>query len=357
MALMQRNMEFYKLGKIEVCSNIASVFIGVVLLAFTKSYWVLLLTSVSYFIFQIIFTFKLSTWRHKFSNPFNNRMSRTGSVFGMQLTAFNLMTFLSINLDNIIIGKIAGVAVLGNYTKSFEIGNYTIDKLIRKPIQQVYFSDLPGKSHSEKCNLYFQYLFLMVSLILLIIGPGLIYTEWVVNTFFDPKWQLLIKMLPPFFLCTLFWITMALADQLLIVTNNLKRYVFLGLLKGITGSLAIIIASFWGAKAIAYSFLIYHVVLFIPFCYSIFSAIGMGITEAKNMMRTTCTIVIPAMLCVLIPFILRVYNLVSSELALTIFVSIYIVLHLFFWPKVERYRSFKLFFFSLITRKVGIEKT
>jgi O-antigen/teichoic acid export membrane protein len=352
-ALLLRNMEFNKTGKIDVGANLTSVCVGVISLVFIRSYWVLLLTSMSYVLFQLLFTLKLSSWTHKFSNPFTNKISKSGSMYGIQLTVFNVMTFVSVTLDNIIIGKLAGVAVLGNYSKSMEFGNSNIDRLVRKPIHQVYFSDLSGKNLDEKCKLYFQYLFLLVTLITLIIGPALLFNEKLVNKFLSAKWQPLIGMLPPFLVCTIFWMTMSLADQLLISTSKLKRYLFLGFLKAVTGSCAIIVASSWGPKAIAYSFLIYHVLLFVPFCSSIFSGIDVGNAKANAMLRDTCIIVISALLTVLIPFLLFYWNFIGIDFALIIFILSYIILHTSIWPRIIHYQSFKLFFKSLISFKVS----
>lgn len=351
-ALMRRNMEFDKIGKIEVGSNLAAVILGVIMLAFDRSYWVILMISILYSFFQVLFTSLLSTWRHQFSNPFQSKLSKTGSVFGFRLMAFNVMTFLSLTVDNILIGKVGGPAVLGNYTKSFEFGNSNIDRLIRKPVMQVYFSDLSGKSQDEKCRLFFQYLFLLLSLLTLIVGPALVCLEWIITTLLSSEWQSLIKMLPPFLICTFFWMTMSLADQLLITPDNLKKYLFLGLVKAITGTAAVVIASFWGAEAIAWAFLIYHVVLFIPFCYVIFSRMNNGDQSVtKKLLINTCVIVATATLTAVLPFMLRYYHVINMITALIGFLILFIILQFAVWPRIKHFESFKLFFKGLISFK------
>jgi hypothetical protein len=148
-----------------------------------------------------------------------------------------------------------------------------------------------------------------------------------------------------------------LADQLLIVTNKLKRYLWLGLLKATTGSLTIIIASFWGAKAIAYGFLLYHVVLFVPFCYSIFSGIDVGNERAKAMFRDTCIIIASSVTTVVVPFILLYLDWIGLLLALVIFFIGYAILHLFVWPRIKYYQPFTVFFKSLIDLNLKIPST
>lgn len=354
-ALMRRNMEFDKIGMIEVGSNLAAVLIGIILLAFSRTYWIILIISILYSFFQLMFTFRLSTWRHRFSNPFHTKLSKTGSVFGFRLMAFNVMTFLSLTVDNIIIGKVGGPAVLGNYTKSFEFGNSNIDRLIRKPVMQVYFSDLSGKSLDEKCRLFFQYLFLLLSLLTIIIGPALICLEWIITTLLSSEWQSLIKMLPPFLISTFFWMTMSLADQLLITPDNLKKYLFLGLVKAVTGTTAIVIASFWGAEAIAWAFLIYHLVLFIPFCLVIFSRMSSGdYLLTKKRLVNACVIALTATVTAVLPFVFRYYHILNMITSLIVFIVFYFMLQFVVWPRIRHYQSFKLFFKSLISFKIAV---
>jgi hypothetical protein len=194
----------------------------------------------------------------------------------------------------------------------------------------------------------------LLSLVVLVVGPSLIFTDIIVTNLLNIKWQPLIGMLPPFFLCTILWMTMSLADQLLIVTSKLKRYLTIGFFKAVTGLTAILIGSLWGAKAIAYSFLIYHVVLFVPFCYSIFYAIHTERGMANVMLRNTCVIVASAVIAVIIPFVLLKTGVVSELYALIIFALNYLLLHKFVWSTLKYYSDFSVFVKGLIAKKVSV---
>lgn len=347
-ALMRRNMQFDKIGKIDVSTKFVAIAVGVIFLFFIRSYWVLLLMSVFGVLFQIFITHKLSDWKFRFSNPYHSKISKAGVSFGKRLTIYNIMTFISVNLDNILIGKLAGNATLGNYNKAWDFGVTNVDRLVRRPLHQVYFSDLSGKDIEEKCRLFYQYLFLLLSLLLLVVGPFLICAEWIVATFLSSRWQLLTVILPPFLLCTFFWMSMSMADQLLLATSKLRRYLIIGAVKTGSGTLAIIIASFWGAEAIAWSFLIYHLLLYIPFCYAIFTGIDRELSKAREMMMDLCIIVFSAALITVIPFLLSHYGIIDFKVSLLFFVVLYVILLFGVWPKIHNYGSFKLFFKRLV---------
>ena len=352
-ALMRKEMQFGKVGTIDVSSKLASLIAGMLLLLIIRNYWVLLFTSIIHAVFQIVMTQKLSKWHFRFSNPLHNKVSAAGAAFGQRLTIFNIMTFISVNLDTILIGKLAGNVVLGNYNKAFDFGCTNVDRLVRRPLLQVYFADLSGKSIEKKCELFYQYLYLLLSLLLLVVGPALICAPWLVDKFLSSRWQPLSFLLPPFLLCSFFWMSMSLADQLLVSTTKLRRYLLLGVAKAITGSLAIIIASFWGAAAIAWAFLIYHLVLFIPFCYSVFSAIHRENSKVHVMMAEVAVLVFSAALCAGIPYLLSHYNVITVQFAVAIFILLYILLHIVIWRKIAYYQSFRLFFRSLVRFKLA----
>lgn len=356
LALMRKKMEFDNIGKIQVLSNFFSIVIGLVLLLFIRDYWVLLAISTSFFVFQFIFTFRFNHWEYRFSNPLNKKISAGASAFGKRLTIFNIITFISVNADKLIIAKIAGNGALGLYSKSYDFGVSNLERAVKTPISQVYFSDISGKDERAKYTLFFQYLFLMMSLLVLITGPVLVYLDWGINMLFDEDWQPLIALLPPFVLSSFIWMSMSIADVLLLAAFNTKRYLALGIAKSVIGLLAIIAASFWGVEAIAWSFFIYHLVLFVPFCRGIFYQIGLDAVRARTLLINSILVVFSAITLVLGCFLLRYFQLLGEGLSMVCFLGGYLFLHLGVWSKMEGYQDFVLLFKALISRsKLAID--
>lgn len=349
-ALMRKNMEFDNIGKIQVYANFISILLGLFLLVFIRNYWVLLAISSAYFVFQLLFTFHFNKWPYQFSNPLRKKISAGASTFGKRLTIFNIITFISVNLDNFIIAKIAGSSALGLYSKSYDFGVANLERAVRYPVGQVYFSDISGKELETKCTLFFQYLFLILFALILIGGPVIIYLEWAVGTLLDQGWGPLVVLLPPFLLSSFIWMSMSIADELLVATFKTKRYLILGIIKAVIGGTAIIIASFWGIEAIAWSFFIYHLLLFIPFCGGIFFGIGLPNTNARRYLLHLIAIVGSAITVVLIPFLLLRFQLVSNHQALLCFLVVAALVYSGIWPKLKGFTEFKIFFKALISK-------
>jgi O-antigen/teichoic acid export membrane protein len=341
-ALLRRKMEFEKVGKIEVMSNLFSFIFSLLLLLFIRTYWVLLVCTLLYFLFQIVLSIRYSHWVFKLCNPFSKAVDRKSTAFGSKLTAFNVLTFVSYNIDNLVIGKLAGNSVLGIYSKSYEFGVTNVDKL-RRPIHLVYFSDISRKKPEERVKLFFQYTFLLISMLLLLVGPLLIYLNRVIPAFFGESWNGLTSMLPPFFLCSFIWITMSFADQLLIVAPNLKRYLILGGSKAIFGCIAILISSIGGAVAISWSYLFYHVLVFIPFCYSIFRGINLTNSDVKSSMSKLIVAVTSAVFTVLIPWALIQVHIITDNTALILFIALVVTNYKILWSRLPGFEPFKYY--------------
>jgi polysaccharide transporter, PST family len=334
LSLLRRQMDFDKIAKIEVGSNIGSLLIGFFLLFFMRNYWVLLYSGVSYFLVQVILMKKFGTWKYKLSNPFTTKLSKVSTRYGSQVTLFNVFSFLSTNLDNILIGKLFGQQILGVYSKGYEFGVTNIEK-VKRPVQNVYFSDIANRDNDKQFNYFFQYMFFMVTILLLIVGPALIYTDLMVNRVFGEQWGQLKTILPPFLLSSFIWITMSFADQLLLVSSNMKRYLSLGIGKNMLGSASIIAASFWGPGAIAWSYFVYQALLFVPFCYYSFKPLHTDTDKVVRMLKDTSMVIVTALLAVSIPWLLCYFNWVNSGIALLIFLVLVVILFTSVWRNIN----------------------
>jgi PST family polysaccharide transporter len=343
-ALLKKTFQFNKIAIIEVGSSLFSIVSGVVALFFIRDYWVLLISSIAYFIFQMVATYKTSKFKISFTNPYSQVLGKESNYFGTRLTLFNVLTFISVNVDNILIAKLFGNTALGIYSKSYEFGVTVLEK-IKNPLQQVYFSDiaLMERKRVEMYNSFLQYVFLLLTILSLIIGPLLITMNFLIDKFLSAGWSNMKSILPPFLISSFIWMVMSLADQLLIVSSKLRKYLILGSLKAGIGFSAIIIASIWQIDAIAWSFLIYHIILFVPYCYYILLDLGFAKNVAKNRVAGLTIIVFSACIVVTLPWVLIYYGVLSWPICAIIFLLGMVGLHFAVWPRFQGYKSFLVF--------------
>ncbi|HEX4371851.1 MAG TPA: oligosaccharide flippase family protein, partial [Puia sp.] len=340
--------EFSKISKIDVGANLGSLATGLALLFFIKNYWVLLLSGISYFIFQYLILASFGIRKFRLLHLFRSKLNKTTRSFGKNITLFNVVTFISLNLDNIIIGKLFGNSTLGIYSRAYEFGVTNIEK-IKRPVQNVYFSDIADKDPGERSNIFFEYIFFLLTLLLPVVAIILIYGNVIINKIFGAQWSGLINMLPPFLLSSFLWVTMSFADQLLIVSQKLKKYLVLGFIKSGGGIISIIVASFWGPVILAWSYFIFHLLFFIPYCYSCFSAFAKDKKVFKTILTDTSIVTGTALLIVVLPWLLCVNEIIDPQMATLFFVFLFFTFYTILWKKIIRTRS--VFFLKFLIRK------
>lgn len=347
-SLLKKKLRFNKIAIIDIASNVISISTGLIALFFIRNYWVLLISSLSYFITQMILTNLIAKFKITLTNPLDKQFGKESSYFGTRMTLFNIFTFISVNIDNIIIAKLFGSSVLGIYSKSYEFGVSNFEKL-KNPIQQVYFSEiaLEGKNNNTIYNSFLQYLYLLFTILIIIIGPVLILIDNLIPRIFGTEWAEMSSVLPPFLIASFIWMAMSLIDQLLVIRARLNSYVILGSLKATIGLAAILIASFWQIEAIAWSFLIYHVIIFVPFCKFIIKDIGFTKNEARKNTIQLIFITISSCIVVTVPWILHHYEISSLFISILVLIVSSLLLFFFVWPLLDGFKQYKTFISTL----------
>jgi O-antigen/teichoic acid export membrane protein len=133
-ALLRRQMRFASIARIDLVSLVLGIAAAVASAAWGAGYWALVH-------FQLVQSASAAAgawlacgWRP--SVPARSARLRPLLSFGIGLTAFNILAYLSRTLDNVIIGRSVGSAALGLYLKSYSMLLLPVDR-IRGPVSAV----------------------------------------------------------------------------------------------------------------------------------------------------------------------------------------------------------------------------
>lgn len=128
-AILWRQMRFGALALADGGSAVVG-FVATALAALIwPSYWALFIGSVCSALFGLIVLWQATRWAPSLPQPQSSLRSMLS--FGAGLTGFNIVNFFARNLDNILIGRGFGDAVLGYYDRAY--------KLLLFPLQQINF--------------------------------------------------------------------------------------------------------------------------------------------------------------------------------------------------------------------------
>ena len=126
-ALLERQMRFVALSVIDIASLFVGAAIGVIMALRGFGYWSLVVTSTVTPLVYSICVWVASGWVP--GRPRRNTGIRSMMRFGGTLTLYGLVTYVSRNLDKVLLGRFWGVEALGIYGRAYQLVNIPTDNL------------------------------------------------------------------------------------------------------------------------------------------------------------------------------------------------------------------------------------
>jgi PST family polysaccharide transporter len=138
-ALLQREMRFTALARIDILSLVVSTTIGICMAAAGFGYWALVAAAVSLPLVTSICLWLTSSWL-----PGRPRL-RVGlhplMRFGGTLTLISIIMYIGYNLDKVLLGRFWGAAAVGIYGRAYQLINIPTENL-NSAIGEVAFAAL-----------------------------------------------------------------------------------------------------------------------------------------------------------------------------------------------------------------------
>jgi len=168
-ALINRNMRFRALGFVEVAVAATNLVAAFCFALWLRNYWAIWLGTLCGVLVNVVLVWSLSPWRPSRHVAWGS--ARHMITFGAHLTGFNLLNFLSRNLDNVLIAKFWGPAAVGLYDRSYKLMLFPL-RTLNTPLGRIM---LPALSRVQDDPARFRRMFLLALRALSIVSiPGII---------------------------------------------------------------------------------------------------------------------------------------------------------------------------------------
>jgi O-antigen/teichoic acid export membrane protein len=118
-ALLQKQIDFRKLGYLEMLATIASGIVSVFMALSGFGVWSLIAQSITYALFSALMLWTFSAWRPEIS--FDWQALKGLLRFSTHLFGFNIFNYWVRNMDNLLIGKVIGSSALGIYSRAYSL--------------------------------------------------------------------------------------------------------------------------------------------------------------------------------------------------------------------------------------------
>ena len=193
-AILERNLAFNKLAKIELTAIVLGSIVGITLALLEFGVWSLVYQTMTVVTVTTVLLLVATRWKPKMIFSWSELQAVTG--YSLNLTGFTILNYLYRNADYLLIGKFLGSQALGYYTLAYRLMLYPLQN-ISSVIGRVMF---PVFSQIQDDDKRFGIAYLkVISTIALITFPMMVglwaLSEPFILTLFGSQWQSVIWLL------------------------------------------------------------------------------------------------------------------------------------------------------------------
>jgi len=262
-ALMKRQMRFKRLSAIHLLATAVSIVTGIVMAWLKFDYWALIGISAAYSISYTILLWLLCDWRPGFYFQFE----RVKSImrFGAGVTGFDIVNYFSRNADNILIGRYFGSAILGLYSKSYQLLMLPITQL-RDPLNAVALPALSSlkSQHARYREFYARYNFILAFFSMPLVVFLVVFSREVVLIILGEQWLEASRIFQLLAITSLIQPVAGTKGVVMITMGHTKRYFVWGIVNAVTTIGAFLIGMNWGVDGMVVAYAIVNYVILVP---------------------------------------------------------------------------------------------
>jgi O-antigen/teichoic acid export membrane protein len=252
-AILERDLAFQRLAKIELITIASSSFVGIGLAFLGASVWSLVIQTLVSVTMTTTLLWTLSEWRPKMT--FRWKEVKSVSSYSLNLIGFQFFNYLSRNADYLLIGRYLGAQNLGYYTIAYRLMFYPI-QTISSVIGRVMF---PVYSQIQDDDTRFRRIYLRVIIAIAVITFPMMTGLWALSKPFilallGLKWEpviLLLMILAPVGMVQSIIATVGTIYQAKGRTDWMFR---LGIVIGLSTIVAFVIGLRWGIVGVAIAY-------------------------------------------------------------------------------------------------------
>ncbi|MDD7941981.1 lipopolysaccharide biosynthesis protein [Actinomycetospora lutea] len=276
-AMLARDLRFRQVAIGDLVAAVVACTCAVALAIAGAGAWALVVQPVLMALVQTIMVWILSPWRPRRST---SRMIASDRVFVRDITTVNVFNYFAGNLDNVLVGYVAGPLGAGLYVQAYQLMILPLQQ-ITGPLQKVMVPALSRvRSESDRFRAYYRTLLALVTLVL---WPFyivmLIFRVEVIEALFGEAWLGAAPILAFLVIAGIVNAAAYPTTWLFIVSGQSRRQ-----LCWVLATRPIIVGSFvagipWGVVGVAAAFALVNAVLVVPEFLLARRAVGLRVVD------------------------------------------------------------------------------
>lgn len=262
-ALMQRDLRIAPKALADISGAAITLLVSVSLALLDYGFWSLAWGTVLGAVVTTALYFKGSSF-------IPGRPARVGGMreligFGANVTAFEIVNYFHRNLDRVLIGKVWGADVLGNYSRAYQMMMLPISS-IRAPINSIALPVLSRLKDSPKE--FRQYYSRIASLLAFLSMPLMAFlvvnSEDVITIALGSQWHSVAPIFALLGITGFIQPVASLRGLVLLSLGRTSQYLHWGLLNAAVASISFFVGVQWGPTGVALAYAIANYLLLYP---------------------------------------------------------------------------------------------
>lgn len=185
-ALLRRELEFGKLGMIDVACSVLATVSGLFAAYHGLGPWALVVRQLSRLTLQALLSFVFCSFR-----PGRPKRTDVRDLlrFGTHLSGFQVLNYLERNLDNVLVGRFAGAEALGFYSKAYDLMRLPLNQ-VNSPVGAVAVPALSRLlDHPERYRKTYRTIVTLLMLITVPLAPlMMLAADWLIPKVMGAQW-------------------------------------------------------------------------------------------------------------------------------------------------------------------------
>ena len=193
-----RNLELKSYSIVFLSSSLLRLFIVIPLTFYFMNYWALVIGSLSATFIKVVISYFLIKYKPKLN--LNLHHSKKLFSFSIWLIVSRIFQLFYKNIPYLILAKFSNMVIVGGYKLSEQIGT-SYDNIYKKYSSKVVLPSLSeiNRSDLKDNRVHEQNLLMIISLIILMIVPSILFSDILVRVFLGHKWIFIIPTVKLFF--------------------------------------------------------------------------------------------------------------------------------------------------------------
>jgi len=262
-ALLNRQMRFYTIAKVQVISMLAGIVVAIVSGYYGFGYWALVLNTVTNVTVNTLGLWLSLKWIP--GKPSHNAGVGSMIKFGSDLVGFNVINYFARNLDNLLIGRYHGSSALGLYSKAYQLLMMPITNL-RGPITSVAMPALSRLQHEPEQyrNYYLKCVSILAFVSMPLVAFMFVFSDQIIGLLLGSQWMEASEIFKILAIAAFIQPVISTAGMVLISSGKTRSYLKLGCLSAVIICGAFISGLPWGAKGVATAYVFANYFLMFP---------------------------------------------------------------------------------------------